>query len=493
VFRRPSDERSREYEHGVEARNEEDAHRVRPTSDHKEIHPSMLQFALPQVFGPLPYPEWRNELVRRAQRAGIGSVGQALGWVLSGDWEGISIVHDLEWGGNEEDNGSSERTLESARSATGGIRHRGDSSPTLAGGVHHDGLESEHGVSDDEADDGYSDEDSERSEAEWMGWVGDLERQARVHEVLEREGWETQRRARIATKSNGGCHPSSQRLFQQGKRALEPSAVVTPLFNLVHPSPRPSTSSPSRSLGTQWAATELPSSSVSSGFERVSLSGHKEVIGGPHGKPLKSALSIETVLRSNPGVMNPPPAEVSSGVGSKNDWGLSSPSPRQRSATVNYLNSSPNPSLSSGVGDGGLASMFSRWKGREYPEDEKEGERPKLSLIPFGVAHSGRSSNSDLGSKSSQQLSPALSSALSPPKSRPSILRHVRSGSSLYGGCVGSTSLLSEDSVMQAGLGGNGGSATGGAKKTTKKGLVRGVSARAGKFVDAAVDFVDAR
>ena len=465
--------------------------------ERKEKHPSFLPIALPPTFGALPYPEWRTEVVGRAQRAGVGDVGRVLGWVLYHDREGATIQYNTRgWRKQTVDEGgygsSEDRTLVSSRGSDRG--RKSDGSLTPVGSV--DGAEI--GDSDQDGGDGGSDSDgnSETSEAEWEGWMGDLERQGRVNAVLEREGSGMQWRALTAMRGIGGGqfpqgYASSQRLFQQGRRALEPSAIVTPLFNSVHhPGSTPTTSSVSGSISSFGlpSTTEASSSAMSADFDA-----------DPN-----SNMSIDEAMKS--GCASTTSVVITGGGAAsgggetagrrmtdvtKSKVNVSNRSPRQRSATVT------NSSVGLSGGNGGLGSMFSRRKGKEKERGDEElggrrresvrgDERPKLSL-----AFSAAQNHPPIGPPKSQPLSPTVSSAIMPSRPRASILRHVRSGSSLYGGCVGSTSLDVSEQSTHVNLNPDY-SATGGTRKAGR-GIVRGVSGKFAKGLDAALDFVDAR
>jgi hypothetical protein len=479
----------------------------------RERHPSLSRLTLPTTFGALPYPEWRTDIVGRAQRAGVGDVGRALGWVLCGGWDGVNFSGDTEeWTvpvPDEVDLESSEDgTLESVQccsdSGTAG-EHRGDGSRTPVRSV--DGVEAVPNGGEEE-EDTYSDESSERSEVEWEGWIGDLERQGRVS---AHEGQEAQWRSRNAVKGTKDGqlhhrHALAQQLFQQGRRALEPSAIVTPLLNSSTP---PTTSSVSGSMSSFGFGTistaEGPSSSVPTELSAGSGGGKKS---GAGKGPLKSKKSIEDVLRNNScdGTNN----DSSGGAGpsltasTRSKVNVANSPSRARSATVTYAKANFN--ASSGASNGGLGGMFSRKKGREKESEDGDArelttgrDRPKLSVAvssPESIP-GGSTRDTSFGSQHLQSLSATTAGTSTKP--RPSILRHVRSGSSLYGGCVGSSSLhVSEDSITSVAVsyGADGNSSGTGTRKASEMGLVRGVSVRATKFVkklDAALDFVDGR
>jgi len=160
-------------------------------------------FALRPAFGVHPYPEWRVDVVRRALRAGVGDVGSAMDFLM--------------WGNDS--NG------DEAMDSLGG---KGTRKPKWA--VGREAKRQDLFDNDGSDDSYYGDVESEEdmSEAEWEGWMGDLERQGHVAEATKRR--ENTRAASGSGHNNhryADQHRSTQREFQEEKRALEPSAVVT--------------------------------------------------------------------------------------------------------------------------------------------------------------------------------------------------------------------------------------------------------------------------
>ncbi|KAF7424872.1 hypothetical protein PC9H_010183 [Pleurotus ostreatus] len=251
------------------------------------------------TFGALPYPEWRVDIAVKAQKAGMGDVGRAMGWMLWGRTltdENDSMkaeMHSTRSSGKSKGSGSKQRkgkassrksvkSTHSTLTPTPSVREPADPyASDVSGGVSSD--ESDFGLHESDESDGYN------SEAEWQGWMADLHRQAQVRRLHR----ENQRYLAMHNRSDttlnlplvsGGWHqspyrnsvnsneiPQTQaqalRLYQEGRRALEPTAVVvslapplvpaTPNLNPItpqaqhqsnpQPPPHPSLSSPSSS------------------------------------------------------------------------------------------------------------------------------------------------------------------------------------------------------------------------------------------------------
>ncbi|KAF4596879.1 hypothetical protein EYR40_007430 [Pleurotus pulmonarius] len=211
------------------------------------------------TFGALPYPEWRVDIAVKAQKAGMGDVGRAMGWMLWGRTltdENDSMkaeMHSTRSSGKSKGSGSKQRkgkassrksvkSTHSTLTPTPSVREPADPyASDVSGGVSSD--ESEFGLHESDESDGYN------SEAEWQGWMADLHRQAQVRR-LHREnqrylamhngsdttlnlplvsgGWH-QSPYRNSVNSNEIPQTQAQalRLYQEGRRALEPTAVVT--------------------------------------------------------------------------------------------------------------------------------------------------------------------------------------------------------------------------------------------------------------------------
>ena len=241
------------------------------------------------TFGVMPYPEWRVNVVMRAQKAGVGNVGEAMGWVL---WNsGQSAVEACR-------NAASlrKRTLDGCRTAKGeegamnAVRH----CQTLK--VKGSGCGGDDDGGDGDSSDALSeigmmnDSEEEGSEVEWQGWMADLYRQRKVAAQQQR----VQQQADEALDSTPVCGSSlqdhenrcpyqkqleipqsqahAQKLFQETRRALEPSAVVTPMFTspFAHSVLMPRQSAPSPfSTGSTSMSLSSPSSSESLSYHRA--------------------------------------------------------------------------------------------------------------------------------------------------------------------------------------------------------------------------------
>ena len=341
----------------------------------------------------------------------------------------------------------------------------------------------------------------ESSEAEWEGWMGDLGRQ---QERSLTGGCEGRSGCSLGTMDKVSLFDAdregdpttaavlAQRLTLEGRRALEPSAVV-------------GLGARSRSRAVVQMGGGLSASSMTSvSFSPLSSSSVSgtdwDAAPSPVGQgvveykaPLKTKMSIEKVLeptRAQQAVVETcgaPPAQALS--------------MRKRSATTataegfSYLDMAANrPSTAKSVSS--LASVGGK-KGKDKDKDgsgslskkdrkasgiDKDKTRlPSFLSSSLSSAPSGSSVPAEEAMASSTSLSPSVTAKGSPLstsesgsiRSNNAILRHVRSGSSLH------------DSSERA---------TGG--RRVGLGLVRGVSVRAGKLVrglDAALDFVDPR
>ena len=543
------------------------------------------------TFGIIPYPEWRIAVVERAQRAGVGDVGPALGWFLWGKLDGVppseeeaeeDDVETLEGEVGSED-GDSGVILRSSSFVSDSHHHTHHSTSVDVEAVGDAVSNSDEYGDVDTDEDGdlrvaYSDDSTEESsEAEWEGWMGDLERQQERRcgrgpkcsyayactygERPDREGGQGEMELRKRAQGHTHVHAVTQRLFQEGRRALEPSAVVTPMMAPSSAALNASlaaaaaaavaAASASASSSTSVSGFSSPLSSTTSvsastsvvsgfGFGEGGLSSASapgsgsgsgvgyssaELAGGSHGvafggygvtahgrdmfkAPLRTKMSIEEVLGEAAAadtaggsvrrMMVPTTRVVSSAIAPP----VSPPglSPRKRSVTDSGKT-------------GGLMFTTRKVKERDQGREESvertvDAERaplpptsrgsmdrerpflPKLSL-PFSTSAPTGSSSTlvagrQAGPSTNTTLSASKSSRVGSIRSRTSILRHVRSGSSLYDTL--STSSGDEPPAD--------GSRPGGSKKSSGMGLVRGVSVRAGKLVrglDAALDFVDAR
>ncbi|KAJ6581942.1 hypothetical protein B0H19DRAFT_1252101 [Mycena capillaripes] len=187
--------------------------------------------------GALPYPEWRTALLQRARRAGMGRIGKAVEWVL---WNGDTAEEPL-W------------LHESPVRKRGRGQPRRVRQPTSTDGYDSD-VSGGWTLSDGEDEEGDSDEDSDeeravgaRSETEWVGWLGDLRRQARVAREARESAEAREEARRIAEETRDaelGMPPlpslsgsAEVTIVRVGtgvddrvrRAAMEPSAVVTSL------------------------------------------------------------------------------------------------------------------------------------------------------------------------------------------------------------------------------------------------------------------------
>ncbi|KAJ8523135.1 hypothetical protein ONZ45_g402 [Pleurotus djamor] len=235
------------------------------------------------TFGALPYPEWRIDIAVKAQKAGMGDVGRAMGWMLwgrrlTGEDDSLKEEHSVHSSmkskgskGRRKSKQPDQNSLASRGSGSGkpngassskkSVRSNNSTlTPTpstredpyasdVSGGVSSD----EFGLDPSDESDGYS------SEAEWQSWMADLHRQARVRHQhqIELDRRPVQNEAPNFPWISGGWNqspylhpggtspdiPQSQmqalRLYQEGRKALEPTAVVIstgpPIITPPHP------------------------------------------------------------------------------------------------------------------------------------------------------------------------------------------------------------------------------------------------------------------
>lgn len=179
-------------------------------------------FALRPAFGGHPYPEWRIDVVRRGMKAGLGEVGKAMEFVVWGDAYNNS---------NEEEGVDplGGRWPERQKALVKKERRQNceyifDDDDLIPFSPRSSPVRPEVASSNYENDSGHNSEE-ETSEAEWEGWIGDLERQCRVSDANEKR--------EKSTGASGSDYDgryqlgSAQRELQEERRALEPSAVVT--------------------------------------------------------------------------------------------------------------------------------------------------------------------------------------------------------------------------------------------------------------------------
>ncbi|KAJ7181045.1 hypothetical protein C8R46DRAFT_1187279 [Mycena filopes] len=198
--------------------------------------------------GALPFPEWRTALVQRARRAGLGRIGKAVEWVL---WNG-DTQEDPEW------------MLDSQRKGKGKRKERPPRvrQPTSTDGYDSDvsGDGSNSGEEEEEEEEDSDDDDIRaeggRGETEWVGWMGDLRRQARVAQEEREHARAREEARRIAEETRDaelGMPPlpiltgAEVTIVRIGtgvddrvrRAAMEPSAVVTSLSGVNPPSHNP--------------------------------------------------------------------------------------------------------------------------------------------------------------------------------------------------------------------------------------------------------------
>ncbi|KAF8624748.1 hypothetical protein AX17_007079 [Amanita inopinata Kibby_2008] len=151
--------------------------------------------------GVLPYPEWRVSVVKRAQRAALGDVGNAMLYYLFQDIQLGDLLSEVEGEGGKERKRRSAQSYGSNATAT---------------------TRPAQGSESDDTGRFYLDIGSsgESSEAEWHGWMLDLSRQAQAQ--AEREG------ADVSDLSTNAPQFYNHRRYEAGRRAaLEPSGTVT--------------------------------------------------------------------------------------------------------------------------------------------------------------------------------------------------------------------------------------------------------------------------
>ncbi|KAJ7210520.1 hypothetical protein GGX14DRAFT_543007 [Mycena pura] len=196
--------------------------------------------------GAVAFPEWRTDVLKRAQRAGLGRIGKAIEWLMNnggedpGFWvqEGSTL---------KKSKGKNRERLRKVRQPTSTDGYDSDVSDDAS---FSDGI---YGEDDSDAED--TRHPGTRSETEWEGWMGDLRRQARVaKEERERaKALELARRiAEDAREAELGIPqlPMSDAEVTVSRvgtgaddrvrrAAMEPSAIVTSLSGINPPSHNP--------------------------------------------------------------------------------------------------------------------------------------------------------------------------------------------------------------------------------------------------------------
>ncbi|KAJ7108863.1 hypothetical protein C8R43DRAFT_185332 [Mycena crocata] len=214
--------------------------------------------------GALPFPEWRTNLLARARRAGMGRIGKAVEWVL---WNGDCGDDPHGWtadGPISRKGKGRERLLRIAqpRSTDGYDSDVSGDASFSDGDVEEEEEEEEEEDSDDE---GYGGRTGGRSETEWVGWMGDLRRQARVTQENRERARAREEARRIAEEARDAELGLPPLLALSGaeivtvtrvgtgvddrtrRAALEPTAVVTSLSGVNPPQHNPSVHSHSYS------------------------------------------------------------------------------------------------------------------------------------------------------------------------------------------------------------------------------------------------------
>ncbi|KAJ3770891.1 hypothetical protein FB446DRAFT_130865 [Lentinula raphanica] len=240
---------------------------------------SSQQKTLFGTFG-LPYPEWRFEVVTKAQRAGLGELTKAMDQFLWGDNPGLTLLtkelglsiapmelirspsiqtsvgdrRSVQDEGDSTEDAASVRkqrkrkdrklTLEQENIAIGlnYPKTENPSSPTLVGSSHtvpsssNIRIPGSHIEEPRSTQSVYVDVDSsqsgeESSDAEWLGWWADLHRQAKLQRE-EDERMDRLEKDSIASSSDTNHfwdfqQQDDHRRYQEEQRAYEPSGVVT--------------------------------------------------------------------------------------------------------------------------------------------------------------------------------------------------------------------------------------------------------------------------
>ncbi|KAF7374479.1 hypothetical protein MSAN_00332200 [Mycena sanguinolenta] len=156
-------------------------------------------------FGARPFPEWRINVLQRARRAGLGRIGTASKWalLLSGE-----TAKDSAW------------MLDSISPVRSRRRRRPCpvKQPTSTDGYDTDvSGDASLSLSDNGEDDSDSESAGARSETEWVGWMGDLRRQAQVA---------TEERARAAAREEARRLAEETRDAELGLPSLPPGSAT---------------------------------------------------------------------------------------------------------------------------------------------------------------------------------------------------------------------------------------------------------------------------
>ncbi|KAK7024990.1 hypothetical protein R3P38DRAFT_2530591 [Favolaschia claudopus] len=258
--------------------NEEEAEDAPPPLRHP---PSLAHLRIPRglSLGAVQFPEWRTSLLHRAHSAGLGDIGKAMEWRMrNGEtpeepfW--MHEISPISKRGRNTRRRSQQVQIVRQPTSTDGY----DSDVSGDGS----GSGDEEGYVDEESDEGSNDGRAgggTRSETEWVGWMGDLRRQARVateEKVRLRQREEMRRLAEETRDAELGLPPMPPGAIaevtisrvgtgvddRQRRAALEPSAVVTSLSGVNPPSHPFSHQLQYHHLHLNYAATPSASSSA---------------------------------------------------------------------------------------------------------------------------------------------------------------------------------------------------------------------------------------
>ncbi|KAF7310002.1 hypothetical protein MIND_00373000 [Mycena indigotica] len=211
--------------------------------------------------GALPFPEWRNALLRKAQRAGLGRIGSAIEWLIAnedillndGDSASFWYHHDspVRTRKRKGKGKSTAKDKGKAREEIVQIRRQ----PTSQDGYDSDvSGDADASYSFSDSSDDNSSNSGHKSEMEWVGWMGDLRRQRRVAKQQEertRQQEEARRAQEEAHEAELGIPqgPSGAEITiarvgtgvddRTRRAAMEPSAVVTSLSGVNPPMHNP--------------------------------------------------------------------------------------------------------------------------------------------------------------------------------------------------------------------------------------------------------------
>ncbi|KAF7309031.1 hypothetical protein MKEN_01104500 [Mycena kentingensis (nom. inval.)] len=209
--------------------------------------------------GVLPFPEWRTELLRKAQRAGLGRIGRAVEWLMENEdftLEDSNAFWFFPGGGATPESpvrsrkSSKRKGKEKARVTRQSTSMDGYDSDVSGDGSYEDGAVAEIGLdSDDEEEDNV--DSGSRSENEWQGWMGDLIRQKRVAKEEAEQAKLREEARQIAEEARDrelglpqtgpvGAEVTVARVGtgvddRTRRAAMEPTAVVTSLSGINPP------------------------------------------------------------------------------------------------------------------------------------------------------------------------------------------------------------------------------------------------------------------